>query len=171
MKDSITVFSTVKLPVLRKFLLLGTLSAGTGVIILTLAGMYIPPDYMVYWGTPILLVAGTLIAKGLIPYRKLSRMETKPDELLLVQDEYIQYMQNGNQIYTIPLKMIEKLDYIEKGDNYGIGVYLKKAGDEKIIVHDRKFPMEQYQNQSRTKYGCDLFIPYFSRRAFMKISF
>ncbi len=170
-QDSLKLFSTIKPTLMRSALFKGTFLAGVGVMILALCGALIPVSTMEIWGIPILLVGGGLITYGLIPYRKLCRIESVPSELILIDGKFLQLITLGKQVYSIPMVSIEKIDYLEQGDDYGITIQLKKDLREKIVVHDPSFNMSKQQQLSRDKYSCDLFIPYFGRRSFTRIAF
>ncbi|MEC7838708.1 MAG: hypothetical protein VX777_01565 [Chlamydiota bacterium] len=168
--DSIRLFSSVKPTFMRRALIKGSLIAGSGVLLLAYCGAFIPPESLQIWGLPVLFAGGTLITMGLLPYRRLRRMESQPSELIVVDGKYIQYINDGKQVYSIPMQSIERYDYVETDTEYGIAVLLKDSPQEKIVVHDRKFDMESHQKKSKEKYGCHIFIPYFSRRAFTRIA-
>lgn len=167
--EAIKLFTTIKPALLRNALLKGTAIAGIGVIILAIAGTYAPPNLLTYLGPFVLILGGGLIAWGLLPYRKLYSLENSPNELIYTNGKQIQFIAKGKEVYTIPLEMIEKLDYIEKKNNYGIAIYLNKDTKKKIVVHNPRFDMASFQKKSQKKYNCDLFIPYFSERSFNRI--
>lgn len=168
--DSIKLFSTIKPDVLRKSLFKGTFLASLGVIILIAVTTYLPLESMATWGTLFLLVGGGLMVYGLIPYRKLVRMESDPSELILIDNQYLQFITFKKQQYTIPLTMIDKTEYVEKGDDYGIAIWFKEAVDDKVVVHNQKLNMQKITAKSKEKYECDLFIPYFGRRAYTRLA-
>lgn len=169
-QDAVKLFATIKPTLLRNSLLKGTSIAALGVIILVIAGSFIPPSYLTYLGPFIILLGGGLITLGLLPYRRLNKLENTPNEILYVYGKYLQYISKGKEVYTIPFEMIEKLDYQESGSDYGIAIYLKNESSKKIVVHNPRFNMAAFQKKSRKKHHCDLFIPYFSLRSFNRIN-
>lgn len=168
--DSIKLFSTIKPTLLRAALIRGTFFASLGVLALIVATTYMSVEYMMTWGILLLLIGGGLMVYGLIPYRKLNRMENEPSELMLIDDEYLQLITFGKQQYTIPLSMIKKSSYIEKGNEYGIGLWFTQDPKNKAIVHNRRLDIDSMIKKSQQKYECDLFIPYFGRRAFTRLA-
>jgi len=168
--DSLRIFSTIKPVFMRAALMKGSLTAGSGVLLLAYCGTFIPADTLQVWGIPILLVGGLLITAGLLPYRKLCSMESNPSELVVVDGEFVQYIAGGKQVYSIPIESIDRYNYVDTDKEYGIAIHLHKEILKKIIIHNRKFNMELHQRDSQQKYGCDVFVPYFSRRAFTRIT-
>ena len=167
--EAIKLFTSITPALLRNALLKGTVIAGIGIILLTLAGTYIPPYLLTYLGPFILFIGGGLITWGLLPYRRLYSIENSPNELIFINGKQVQFIAKGREVYTIPFEMIENLDYLKKDNIYGIAVYLKKETSKKIIVHNPRFNMAAFQKNSKKKYHCDLFIPYFSERSFNRI--
>lgn len=97
-------------------------------------------------------------------------MENEPSELVFVDGEYLQLITFGKQQYTIPIAMIEKTDYIERGNDYGIGVWFVQGSDHKVIVHNQRLNIAKAMEKSQQKYGCDLFIPYFGKRSYTRLA-
>jgi hypothetical protein len=168
-EQPITIYTSVKPELLRKKLLIGTFLAGTGVILLAICGAYLSPDEMQVWGLPILAIGLGLIAWGMIPFRRLSYLEANPNQLTLTDGEYLQYNCRGVQQFTIPMRTIEKTDFIDSKGNYGIAIWLKSPAPEPVVVHNRRLNMTEEQKHNRKNYGCDLFLPYFTRRKYTQI--
>ncbi len=168
--DTVKLFTTIKPTLLRATLFRGTLFASIGVLLLIVVTTFLPVENMMTWGVISLLIGGGLMVYGLIPYRRLNRMENEPSELVLVDDEYLQLIIFGKQQYTIPLSMVEKTEYIEKGNEYGIGIWFAQDSENKVIVHNQRLNMANSLKRSRQKYGCDLFIPYFGRRSYTRLA-
>lgn len=126
-----TVTDTVK----RGALFRGTSIAAIGILIIAFSGAFLSPKQLDVWGLPILLSGIFLIARGLIPYRKLCRLETAPNKITLSEEGLTLF--EGKKVHRVPLSEIERLEYTEKKGLYGICLYAK---------------------------GGTLFLPYFSRR-------
>lgn len=169
--DSIKLFSSIKPALMRAYLVRGTFIAMLGLLLLVYGGTFLDVHSLTIWGIPILFVGSGLIAYGLIPYRRLCRFEKNPSELIVDESGFVQFIEGGKLVYSIPLENIEHLDYYEKGNNYGICVTLKDKAEQKVIVHQSRFNASQYQRHCRKIYDCDLFIPYFGRRAFTRLAF
>jgi hypothetical protein len=168
--DTIKLFSTIKPTLLRATLFRGTIFASLGVLLLIIVTTYFSVEVMMSWGVLFLFVGGGLMVYGLIPYRRLNKMEDDPSELILIDDEYLQLMTFGKQQYTIPLKMIQKTEYIDKGNDYGIAIWFVQDTDHKVIVHNQRMNMAHHLKICKKQYGCDLFIPYFGRRAYTRLA-
>lgn len=168
--DTVKLFSTIKPSLLRNSLMRGSIAALLGVLLLILAAAYLPPSAMMHWGLPILLAGGGLMVYGLIPYRRLIRMEEEPNELLLIGENCLQLFSFGKLQYTLPMAMIHKTEYFDAGNDYGIAIWFSEGGENKIIVHNHRLNMARCLSNSRKRYGCDLFIPYFGRRSYMRLA-
>lgn len=143
-EKAIKIRSSIKTSLKRYTLLRGSLLAVAGASILLFAGSWLPVDVLKIWGLPLLICGGGLITLGLLPYRKLSRLETKPNEII-VSDSCVHFVQNGKPMSAIPQKDIQRLSYLEQGRHYGICLLLKKPS------------------------GVSLFFPYFSESAFEEL--
>lgn len=149
--------SSVKSSLKRYTLIRGTLIAGLGALLIVVTGIYLPVQEMQIWGLPILIMGLGLIAFGLMPYRRLSRLENSPNEVILFDDSF-QFFSKGRKIYTVPFSSIDKTSLIDNGTDYGIAIWLKKSPEQKVIVHDKKL--------AYARKGCDIFLPYFTERSF-----
>lgn len=99
----ITYYSLVKEEHLRKTLFLGTLKALLGLILMFFS--FIPGLLLIGW--------------GLIPYRKLKKLQDHPEPLHLTEEHLI-----WKKDY-IPLCTIERMEYFE-GEKFGIILFLKE---------------------------------------------
>lgn len=155
--------SSIKTSLMRHTLMKGTLLAIVGAGILVYAGIVMPKDTLSLWGLPLLLISGGLITWGMLPYRKLTRLEKKPDELVLT-NSHLHYLPGGKPALTIPQQSIERIAYLDRGTIYGIAIELKHPSPEKVIVQNN-FNAEQFEKRSRERYDCDLFFPFFSENS------
>lgn len=130
---------------------------------LLIAGAFIPVSLLKTWGLAILIVALLLITIGLIPYRRLTKLETSPDEIHC-DDTFLFFIRKGKPIYQIPLSTIDRLEYVEKDALYGLCIWLK-ATEEKIKVFNPEIACHQHPICQ----GADLFFPYFSERSCKEI--
>lgn len=167
--DTIKVRSSIKSTLMRSIIMRGTFLAILGAAILLYAGVFLSLDALSILGLPLLLFSGGLLTLGLLPYRKLTSLEKKPDELVMDHSN-LSYFLRGKPTLTIPRTIVEKYSYIDRGNTYGIGVWLKHPAPEKIIVRNSQFDAGWFEQASRTKYGCDLFFPYFTERAMQALS-
>ncbi|CCB87657.1 putative uncharacterized protein [Parachlamydia acanthamoebae UV-7] len=144
----------------RKKLLRGTLIAGCGALIL-FAGMFLPPLQLGKWGLWIFLVGTLLIALGLLPYRRLTLLETTPNELILEQDA-LYFNQRGHPALMIPLESVEKLTCGKERDQIGLFVSLKRPLPQKVQLLSNRLDNESCQWVGNTS---AIFFPHFSRRS------
>lgn len=168
-QETVKLFGTIKTPLLRRVLFRGTALAFIGVSLLTAASTYLPENWLALLGLPILLSGAALIAIGLVPYRRLQRMEKKPSELI-IDGAYLQHVALGKQQLSLPMDSVARIDYFEKDSEYGVALWLKEKGEGAVIVHAPRLDAASLLQKSRKKYGCDLFFPYFSRRAYTRLA-
>lgn len=161
----------VKPELKRSKLLRGSVIAGVGALILLIGGAAVPPSQLHVWGWLIALVSFGLIAIGMIPYRRLCRLEERPAKLVINDVNELIYIHNDLKKITIPYEIIEKMEYFEDGNIYGIGVWIKKDAAKKIRVHDPLFDYQRRQKQAKKRFGCDLFLPFFSKRTLGDLNF
>lgn len=162
--DNLTVKSSVKNSIIRFALLRGTIFAGLGVLLL-IYGTFLSIETLQTWGFPLFCVAIGLIALGLLPYKKLRRLEVNP-YTIETDDSHLHFLEKGVPLFSVPLDSISRFGYWESKNQYGIRIYLKETMKDKIIVHSSHFDMAKFMAKSRNGQYCDLFLPYFSQRAF-----
>lgn len=155
------VKSAVKSQAKRKALFRGSFLAGMGMLIMIAGSVFLSRHQLSLYGIPLFIAAITLVTIGMIPYRKLTRLENKPDEIHINQDHSWVYYRKGKQILEIPQGTIESMRYISQ-DQYGICLSLKKNPENKVKVYQPGLRMSHF--------GCDLFFPYFSERAFKQLA-
>lgn len=165
--DTIKLRTSIHPSLLRFTLLKGSLKAIFGALILVCGGM-INSDDLQRWGWLILIIGVGLITFGLLPYRKLKRLESKPNELV-VDIKHLHYIVKGKNLCTVPLSCIQQLDHFHHSCNYGIKMTLKKAMPEKIRFYNTQLNMCLWQKKSLKSHHCDLFFPYFSARTYATI--
>ncbi len=77
----VKIRSSICSQLMKSTLLKGTLYAALGVIILVLAGAFLPSETLTTFGLPIFIMGIGLITFGLLPYRRLTSIEKCPNEL------------------------------------------------------------------------------------------
>jgi hypothetical protein len=164
MSEIIKLRSTIRPELMWSALLRGTLFATVGALLLIYGGTTLPKNSLIGWGIPLVLVSLMLIAFGLIPYRRLSRLQVNPDEIHIKETSFC-FISKKKMCFTVPFASIEKIELLERRALYGIGVQLKHNPSEKISVHDPRFDMQRYQACSQKRFDCDLFFPYFTSHA------
>jgi len=156
--EALTLRSSISQTLMRSSIWRGTSLAGLGVIVLLVAGTFLPLAEMKVWGLPLFGLGIGLITWGLLPYRRMKRLETNP-YTLTIDHEWLHLAAKGRAIYSIPRESIEGIDFVEQREIYGMGISLKKPIPKKVIVHVK---LRKYG-------GYDLFLPYFSRRAYEQL--
>lgn len=152
--DEITLRTQVRQTLLRKALLRGTLLGAVGVALLLFATFY-HPSHTIRWGVAFVLVFILLVSMGLIPYRRLARLQTHPDELHLGVGSFT-YIHRQTPFVTLSVEAVKDVRWIEVGELYGIG----------IDIDEIPGPAQPFATLSRRRAGCDLFFAYFSETSF-----
>ena len=164
--DIIKLRSQITPALKRSKALVGTVLASIGMTTLLFGSLFLSVEKLSLWGLPIFVLGFGFISWGLVPYRKINKLEVHPHEIVIKDDKSIRIYLRGKGAFTLPINSIDKIGYKDSDINYGIGIWLRQPVPEKIIVHDRTFNMPQYQLDSKKKFGCDLFLPYFSKSSF-----
>jgi hypothetical protein len=138
----ITLRTSVKPHLKRIAVLRGTATACLGGLILVATGVFLKPDLLQLLGLPLWILGLLLIAMGLLPYRKLSRLEMHPDTIVIRPEDTLQYNVKGKKPVTIPLATIAKMEYIDISNGYGILLYLK---DPKRTIFCPYFSQNSYE--------------------------
>ncbi len=146
----------------------GTLLGAFGACFLVAAGTFLPASLLSFLGLPTLIISALLIGLGLIPYRKLSRLETCPHEIMIDGNTFL-FFAKGKPLLNIPTALIEKIEYVEKDDLYGLGIQLK-SGIQKVKVLQRSFDIDAFVSDARSRFSCDLFLPYFTERTLSELT-
>lgn len=162
MEDAQKFYSSIKPEMKRNMLLRGSAIAGVGALIILLTGTLIPPHEMEYWGWPSLITSLGLITLGLLPYRRLCALEDNPNILVLTSDGIIYYHRQRKRL-TLPFKSIEKIEYLQDQNLYGIGIWLKEDAAPPTI-HDPLFNANSHQKRARKLFKTDLLLPFFTER-------
>jgi hypothetical protein len=169
MLDEIKVYSAITPARQRNVLFKGSLIASLGLFLLVIGGIYLPLSLLQYIGFPVLALAFALIYLGLMPYRRLMKLEKNPDQLIATNKGYLQYCRGNERIITIPFSNIQQLIYVEKDNEYGAGIWLK---DQKnVVLHNEGDLLLKKQKSSKEIFGCDLFLPFFTRRSLTRLGF
>ena len=169
--ETLRIQTAVLSDYMRDTLFRGVAFAAVGVILLVVCGTYMPPRVMNIWGLPALFAGIGLITWGMLPYRKVKRLEAFPDTLIVIDDQYFQYLSGGRRLLTIPIESVESIGHIEKGRDYGIALWLKEPLPEKITLHSSRVNLPRILARSQERYGCDLLLPFFSKRGYSHLAY
>lgn len=159
--EKIIFRTAIKTDLIRQTLKRGGPLALLGALVIISGGTFLPLSALKIWGIPLFFLALILISIGWLPYRKLQRLQIKPNTLEY-DGEYLVYSQNGKGLFKIPIASIEKIDTLETNSLYGLRIWLKRPIPDKIRVLQRGFDYPNFLNTSENKFGCDLFFPYFT---------
>lgn len=88
-------------------------------------------------------LGGALIVWGLLPYRRLCRIEMKPNEVHIDQNGLLTYYETGEPKFSLQTAKIDRIEPVNEGKVYGMAVYLKGS--------------------ARKSY--DIFLPYFKKNS------
>lgn len=161
MHHQILVRSCVKPSILRSTLFRGISIAIAGILIILGSGALLPLFLIRVFGLPLLFLGFALMAFGLLPYRRLSKLERSPYEIAYDETHFL-FLRNKKPLFKVPLEIFEKIDYVEKGKLYGMGIKMKKPIKDKVIIFDKTIDFATFFSTSE---GYDLFLPYFSKSA------
>jgi hypothetical protein len=168
MKDTVQIRSTITSQLLKDSLIHGMALAIPGTVLLVWSGIWLPATSLGVWGFAIFVVGLWLITRGLAPYRKLLQLQAHP-HLIIMDDEALHFLKKGQATLSIPRLSIDSINFQDDLASYGIAVRLAKKSGKKIVVQDSKLNGDAFLQDSRERFNCDLFLPYFSKRSFEKI--
>jgi hypothetical protein len=166
--EHLIVHSQVKPELKKRVLTRGTILGVLGAAIWLFAGIMIPQGTLTDWGLPLFLLGLGFITFGLLPYRQLMKVDNNPSDLLLIENTQLSYAEAGVKKFTVPFSCIEKIGDLEGDSPYGIKIWLKNPLPDKLVVHDLKYDFADEIEKTRSKYQCDIFLPYFTESAFRK---
>lgn len=171
MSDILKLRSSIKPALLRTSVIKGTICAVIGMGLLLFATLFLSVAEMSRWGFLLFTGACGLLVYGLLPYRKLTRLESKPHLLSIDANHAITFESHAIKEFQIPRGAIDHCDYFDNQKSYGIQIWLspERVIWEKIIVFNRNLDMQEFQLQSKKNYGCDLFLPYFTERSYKEL--
>lgn len=170
MREHLILRTTVPTEWMSKGLKKGLILALLGIFPLVYAGTFASPTTLKTWGWLIFLASFLLITAGLLPYRRLSRLQTKPNELHCIGLEKLDYYQNGKQVLSLAFSSIDHLTFIDAPHFFGIAVFLKRPLSSKMIISAPTFDLRSFEKLAKQAHQADAFFPYFSRRSFEELS-
>jgi hypothetical protein len=167
-RESFCIDSTIRSELLNHALKRGAWFGGGGASLILGGGIFFPLELLQIWGVPLFGLGLLFIGVGLRPYRQLCKLQMKPHSLH-IDDHYLLFLKNGKPLFKISLTSIEKVLYVEKKRLYGLAIWLKRPIAEKVKVLEPNFDFAAFAFNSMQHFeGCDLFLPYFSDRAYDK---
>lgn len=169
MSDQITIRTSIKSGLKRSLLIRGTVLAAIGMALLLYAGITISLPVLSQWGAAIWLISIFLIALGMIPYRRVVKIENNPNQIMITDDGLVHYHRHGRDVFTLPLDAIEEVRFLEDMGLYGIAVTLKESEREKIPYPAISVVMQMFQWSLKRNHSFDRFFPFFSERGARKL--
>ena len=168
-REVFKIRSSIKPQLLGATLKRGSFFGAAGALLIIFGGTFLSVDQLKVWGIPIFFSGLLLIAFGLYPYRKLNRLETKPHEFHYDGETFF-FLKQGKPLFKIAEKSIEKMDYVEKNELYGIAIWLRRPIEEKVLVLQAHFDFKAFASDSAKRFeGCDLFLPFFSKNTWLRL--
>lgn len=165
----LTLRSSVKSSLKKSVILRGSLLGALGIALWLYGGIFLSMATLSTWGWPIFLIGGILIALGLWPYRKLTRLENKPHEMVVTDLEELYFSQSGVPLFQISLENIEEMAFLDDDKRYGIGLWIKNPANKYIKVLHPGINLNTYLMDCQKRYFCDVFLPYFSKLSFQEL--
>ena len=158
MKDNFSIRTSINPQLMKSTLLKGFIIALLGILLLFFGGIFLPVNILKLWG-PLIFIGGmAFVIMGLLPYRKLTQLELKPMTLTAEAGGEWVLIHGAKKLLSISDKSISKIEYVNDQKNYGLGIWLNKPIEEKIIIYDPAYKVFR-------GFGADLFLPYFSKRS------
>ncbi len=116
-------YSSISEILKKRMLARGFIAAIPGALLLFYMGLFAEIESLMRWGATSFIASIALISYGLIPYKRITRLEMNPYKLVCLKDSFELYL-NGKLLRKIPKAEIVKLDSVEKFLFYGIKITL-----------------------------------------------
>jgi hypothetical protein len=155
--------SSISTQLVTRTLFRGVLLSFLGICGLCYGGVYLNPSSLMDWGWLLYLISIGLITTGMLPYRRLIKLQLNPEELYLTENHEVIYFSKKRKLLTLPLEAVESWEYIDTWNRYGIAVKLKSSLQRPIVVHQRHEEVEKLRKRGHDNGRLDLFFPYFSK--------
>jgi hypothetical protein len=163
MTDQIKLRSKIPADLIKETLFRGSILASIGASLLLYGSVRLSVQSLAIWGPWLFGVGILFIIVGMVPYRRLSRLQGQPDELLVDQQD-VHLRTGGKLLFSIPLHAIEKVSFVAQ-PKAGIALQLKRAPSQRVRVYCKSFNMTRFEARNQKSYGFPLFFPHFTHRA------
>ncbi len=160
------LYSGIKQHLKTKVLRRGNIFAACGIALWLLGGALIPLHLLSFWGIPIFLLGSALIALGMVPYRRLTQLESQPHRLI-IDAELVHIWHKGKPLMTLPLTAIHKMEYRDSPCLYGIALWIDSPQSITPLRH--RIDPAIYVRETQRRHSCDLFLPYFGKHAYVEL--
>jgi len=158
MDDYLQIQTTITHFYLKSILYKGFCYAFLGVLILLIGGVFLPEPLMQRWGWLIYFSAFFFITYGLLPYRKITRLQNKPNEIKLTSRSFLEFWSQTHFQFAIPLHLINSVRYFQKNKKYGMVLKLTDF-PENLRDNLSKFYIEMDKSKK------EMIFLYFSKRS------
>jgi len=119
-----TFFSSIH-PSLKRYLIKrSSLFALPGFFLLLYMGIFLSTSSIERWGIWGFALGFALISCGMIPYRRIIRLETKP-HCLTFDKERLCFIHSKKGSVQFPIDQIDQFYFVERKGFYGIRLYLR----------------------------------------------
>lgn len=161
----IKLYSSIKPQILKRTLFKGTIMGLVGVSILFLS-LFLPLSILKVCGLPLFLVSFMLIGGGMIPYKRLTKLEKQPHEIEC-NDLELLFSKGGRAFFRLMLDKIQGIEFIETEEIYGIGIKLKKSSEGCLTLLTTHAHFATHTTTMKNHVPeLDLFLPHFTYRSF-----
>lgn len=167
MKNHFTLRTTITPALLHQTLLKGFGLALIGIFGLLYGSIYVDLSILQMWGFTLFIVSLGLIVMGLLPYRRLSRLQINPNKLCLVEPHQLEFYAQDRLLLIIPMEAIARLEYVANSSLYGIALWIKPTNS--VIVKGFPEEVKNLKQQGQQQAGADLFFAYFNERSFEEL--
>lgn len=120
------VRSAVSTQIKKSTLFRGTLLACIGMLILIGGSVFLSREQLSVYGFLLFIGGIAFVTWGMIPYRRLSRIENSPREIH-VDEKTWSYHVKGKKTMEIPRDSIKSINYFSHPSRYGICLRLKNS--------------------------------------------
>lgn len=165
-REYLIIRTTISRALSRHVLIKGFCIALLGIAALFAGGIFLPLPSLQKWGWLLFIISLGLIALGLLPYRRLVRLQLKPNELSLLDTEELTFKSRGRNKLTIPLESVSKMEYVDHPLNDGIAIWLIHPPPSPVVVHESPKEIELIRKQGKENGNADLFFAHFNRHAY-----
>ena len=169
MQDHSTLRTSIPSQLLKRTLMIGFSLALIGILGLLYGGIYAHLAELQFWGFTLFILSIGLITMGMLPYRRLTRLQLKPNELCMVAPDQLEYYSKGRKLLTIPLQSIDHFGYVNRYLVYGVTVWLKPDPKDPVLVHQGRSEVDVLRYKGQKLAGADLFFSYFNQRSFQEL--
>lgn len=169
MKSHFTLRTTISPQLLRHTLLKGFGLALIGILGLLYGSIYANLLTLQMWGFTLFIICLGLITMGLLPYRRLSRLQLKPNKLCLVEPDHLAFYARERLLLIIPMESIARLEYLSDPSKYGIALWLRPIPPSPVILKGLQEDIKYLKEQGKERAGADLFFLYFNQRSFEEL--